>query len=87
MEWNSSLLPTLLQLLQLLAMLRTPLGPRSGNSRRGPELTPYQRGRILGVATLGRTPTQIADVENCLISTIKSIIELDLERNDRQSKP
>jgi hypothetical protein len=68
-------------------MLRTPLGSRSGNSRRGPELTPYQRGRILGAATLGRTPTQIADVENCPISTIKSTIELDLERNDGQSKP
>jgi hypothetical protein len=68
-------------------MLRTPLGPRSGNSRRGPELTPYQRGRILGAATLGRTPTRIADVENWPISTIKSTIELDLERNNGQSKP
>ena len=67
-------------------MLRTPLGPHSGNSRRGPELTPYQRGKIIGAASLGRTPTQIAEVENWPISTIKSTIELDPERNDGQSK-
>jgi hypothetical protein len=46
-------------------MLRTPLGPRSGNVREGnvregPELTPYARGKIVGAAKAGRTPTQIA---------------------------
>jgi hypothetical protein len=41
-------------------MLRTPLGPRSGNERRGPELTPYQRGLIVGAASSGAKPAQLA---------------------------
>ncbi len=47
----------------IVNMLRTPLGPRSGNICRGPELTPYARGKIIGAAQSGRTPTQITTTE------------------------
>jgi len=45
-------------------MLRTPLGPRSGNARQGPELTPYARGKIVRAAQLGASPTVIAALQN-----------------------
>ena len=68
-------------------MLRTPLGPRSGNVRRGPELTPYQRGLIVGAASLGKKPTGIAGQYKLPLETVKSTLRLDLVRNEGQSKP
>ncbi len=68
-------------------MLRTPLGPRSGNERRGPELTLYQRGLIVGAASLGAKPTQLAKRHKLSRDTIKSTLRLDLERKDGESKP
>ena len=68
-------------------MLRTPLGPRSGNERRGPELTPYQRGLIVGAAGSGAKPTQLARQYKVSRDTIKSTLRLDLERKDGESKP
>jgi hypothetical protein len=68
-------------------MLHTPLGPRSGNIQRGPELTSYARGKIVGAAKAGRKPTQIARDENRSLSTIQSILELDPIRNEGKSKP
>jgi hypothetical protein len=68
-------------------MLRTPLGPRSGNARRGPELAPYQRGLIVGAASSGRKPTGIAGQYKLPLETIKSTLRLDLERNEGESKP
>jgi len=80
-------IPTYLQLQQLHTMIRTPLGPRSGNARRGPELTPYARGRIVGAARAGISPAQIARDENRSYSTITSTLELDLQRDEGESKP
>jgi hypothetical protein len=68
-------------------MLRTPLGPRSGNSRRGPELTPYARGKIVGAAQMGSSPSVIAAVQNQSQTNIRNTLRLDLERNEGQSKP
>jgi hypothetical protein len=70
-------------------MLRTPLGPRSGNEWCGPELTPYQRGLIVGVASSGTKPAQIAKRHKLSRDTIKSnlTLRLDPERKDGESKP
>jgi hypothetical protein len=68
-------------------MLRTPLGPRSGNVRRGPELTPYQRGLIVGAASLGRKPTGIAGQYKLPLETVKSTLRLNLVCNEGQLKP
>jgi transposase len=68
-------------------MLRTPLGPRSGNSRGGPELTPYARGKIIGAAESGKSPSCIATSQKLSRSTIYHTIYADPERNEGQSKP
>jgi hypothetical protein len=68
-------------------MLRTPLGPRSRNARRGPELTPYQRGLIVGAASLGKKPTRIARQYKLPLETVKSTLRLNLVRNEGQLKP
>jgi hypothetical protein len=68
-------------------MLRTPFGPWSGNIRQGPELTPYARGKIIGAAGIGCTPTQIAAAQNITRGTVRSTLRLDPERNEGQSKP
>jgi transposase len=68
-------------------MLRTPLGPRSGNIRRGPELTPYARGKIVGAAQSGKTHTQIAITQKWARSTVQSTLSLDLYRNEGESQP
>jgi hypothetical protein len=61
----------LLTTTSIVNMLRIPLGPQSSNIRRGPELTPYARGKIVGAAQSGKTPTQIADTSKLSRSTIR----------------
>ena len=68
-------------------MLRTPLGPRSGNVTRGPELSPFARGKIVGAAQMGSNPSRIAAIQNLSRSTIRNTLRLNHERNDGQSKP
>jgi hypothetical protein len=67
-------------------MLRTPLGPRSRNIRGGPELTPYARGKIVGAAQSGKTPTEIAASQNWTRSTVQSTLLLNPHRNEGESQ-
>ena len=68
-------------------MLRTPLGSISGNRPRGPDLTPYKRGIILGAHKNGCTPTYIARVENTPLTTVKKSIYQTSQRPNGISKP
>ena len=68
-------------------MLRRPLGPISGNQRRGPELTPYKRGLITGAYQYGVTPKYIAEQENVPKSTVKWTIPPVGQRPNGVSKP
>jgi transposase len=68
-------------------MQRVPLGPRSGNIRRGPELSPFTRAKIVGARDFGGTPTQIGTRYNLAESTIRSTLKLDPERSNGISKP
>jgi hypothetical protein len=68
-------------------MLQTPLGPHSGNERRGPKLTPYQRGLIVGAAGSGAKPAQLAKQYKLSRDTIKSTLCLNPECKDGESKP
>jgi transposase len=68
-------------------MQRVPLGPRSGNIRRGPELNPFTRAKIIGAHDFGATPTQIGKRYKLAESTIRSTIELNPERSNGVSKP
>ena len=67
-------------------MLRASLTPISGNRPRNTELTPYQRGMIVGAQALGHTPTEIGKTLNFSKSTVQSTIQKHSIRNDGVSK-
>lgn len=56
---------------------RTPLGPRGANSTRGPNLTPYQRGKIAGAREAGDPPSEINIRQKVHLSTIRYTLKLD----------
>ena len=66
---------------------RTPLRSTSGNSRKGPELTPYQRGQISGAKTAGSTPTEISREYELPYSTITSTLKVQDQRTEGASLP
>jgi hypothetical protein len=63
-------------------MLCIPLSSCSGNSRRGPELTPFQHGKIVAASDFGANPTAIAKCYKHPRSTIRSTLSLDSVRNE-----
>ena len=67
-------------------MLRASLTPKSGNRPRNTELTPYQRGMIVGAQALGHIPTEIGKTLNFTKSTVQSSIQKHSIRNDGVSK-
>ena len=67
-------------------MLRASLTPISGNRPRNTDLTPYQRGIIVGAQALGYTPTENGKTLNFTKSTVQSTIPKHSIRNDGVSK-
>ena len=67
-------------------MLRTPLGPRSGNQRVNKELTPYKRAIIIGRHLEGGIPSSIAKDENVNRETVRSTISKDPIRKEQASQ-
>ena len=63
-----------------------PLTPISGNRPRKSELTPYERGMIVGAQALGHTPTEIRKALNFTKSTVQTTIQKQSERNNGVSK-
>ena len=63
-----------------------PLTPVSGNRPRKSELTPYERGIIVGAQALGHTPTEIGKALNFTKLTFQTTIQKQLERNNGISK-
>ena len=70
-----------------ISMQRIPLGTRSVNVRRGPELSPNTRGKIIGAKDFGGTATQIGKRYNYPESTIQSTCKLEPERVRNVSQP
>jgi hypothetical protein len=68
-------------------MQRIPLGTRSVNIGRGPELSPNTRGKIIGAKDFGGTTTQIGRRYNYPESTIRSTLKLEPERVGNVSLP
>ena len=68
-------------------MPRTPLGPISGNRPKGPDLTPYQRGIIMGQLGTGVSPWYIQKHFKIPESTVRYTRDLDLQRYQGQSIP
>jgi hypothetical protein len=67
---------------------RTPLRDVDGNRRgRGPELTPYQRGRIEGARIAGMSPREIELSIKHLRGTVRGILALETLRTNGSSIP
>ena len=67
-------------------MPHAPLTPISGNQPRKSELTPYERGMIMGAQALGHTPTEIGKALYFTKSTVQTTIQRQSERNNGVSK-
>lgn len=67
-------------------MPRTPLGPISGNRTDKTELTPHQRGMIVGAKALGHTPTEIGKALNFTKQTVQYTLQKQSERKNGVSK-
>lgn len=67
-------------------MERQPLGETSGN-RRGPELTLYQRGKLVGLRNAGKSWSQINAETGVPISTIRNTVRLAPQRDQGKSLP
>ena len=64
---------------------RTPLGLINANERSSGELTPYQRGIILGLYSQGASFRNIENQYRIIHSTISDIIKFESIRKNGQS--
>jgi hypothetical protein len=62
--------------------IRTPLAERNSNSYWGPELSEYERGRIIGMHDAGKKDIEIHRFYDHLYSTVQSTIAQDTLRED-----
>lgn len=67
--------------------IRTPLAKRNGNGHRGPELSEFQRGRIIGMYNTGKKNIEIHRFYSHPTSTIRDTIEKDSLCEDGHSAP
>ena len=65
--------------------IRTPLGSISGNIQRGRELTPYERGVIIGSSNCGKMPREIELATGHSRRAVKGTIALATSRPDGAS--
>ena len=70
-----------------MAQPRTPLGPLSSNINRRKELSSIRRAEICCAAKFGHKPAEISEVLNTPISTIKTTLQRQSQRNNHASKP
>ena len=67
--------------------IRTPLGSISGNVQRGRELTPYERGVIIGSYNSGKLPREIELSTKHSRMAVRGTIALETSRTNRASLP
>lgn len=70
-----------------MATPRTPLSSTTGNRQRGPELSPYQRGLIIGATIGGMSPREIEDEMQLSRGAIRTTIAMDETRSEGVSCP
>ncbi len=68
-------------------MPRAPLAPISGNTPRRKELTPFQRGLLVGQVTRGATPGKIQKDFRIPRSTTRSVVLNSLHQEEGESRP
>lgn len=67
---------------------RTPLANIDGNQRqRGSELSPYQRGLVIGARNSGKSPKEIEDDFKLSWGAVRRTLESIQLRKDGESKP
>jgi hypothetical protein len=67
---------------------RTPLRQLNGNSiRRGPELTPYKRGRIAGAKIAGMSPQEMELQMKHSRGAVRATLALEILRSNGASMP
>ena len=66
---------------------RKPLGVINGNIKKRKELTPFEKGQILGAYLAGATLAKIAEAFCTLNFTIWTTLLLEHLRNDGESRP
>jgi len=72
----------------VLSTLRTPLRDLDVNiRRRGPELTPYERGRIIGARIGGMSPREIELHMKHSKGAVQGTIALEILRSNGNSLP
>jgi hypothetical protein len=59
----------------------------SGNSRRGPDLSEYARGKLVGLREAGLSFREIDEDTGVPKTTIQSTYELDAQRDEGRSQP
>ena len=67
--------------------IRTPLGSISRNVQRGRELTPYERGVIIGSYNSGKLPREIELSTKHSRMAVRGTIALETSRTDGASLP
>ena len=67
--------------------LQHPLGPISGNIEKRKELTPFQRGLILGTKLASQTEAEISKYFNIPDPTVCTTISCTVQYNEGQSRP
>ena len=70
-----------------MPLIRTPLAERNGNGHRGPELSEFQRGRIISMHDASKKNVEIHRFYSHPTSTIRDTIEKDSLREDGHSAP
>ena len=66
---------------------RLPLAPLNSNVNRRKELPSAQRAKIVAEAQSGHKPAETAELLNIPISTVKTTLQRDPERNNHLSNP
>jgi hypothetical protein len=67
--------------------IRTPLAERNGNGHRGPELSEFERGRIIGMHDAGKKNVEIHRFYDHPASTVRDTIFKDSLCEDGHSIP
>ena len=70
-----------------MSQSRTPLGQISTNRRRGPDLSPYQRGQIIGLISAGLSKRKIVTQLRLSNGAIQYTLRCQKSRPDRISAP
>ena len=68
-------------------MQRTPLATISSNRRRNTQLSPYQRGLLVGAITLGATSVDVEKASGVPESTVRTTVSRAAQRHNGETKP